>query len=99
MFIFIINIIYSYFISDSHLLSKSVSSVILYHWTSSREILCHPKKSSFQGNLFVVNEKPAKDIPGRAKGRPSVYSALVDLLTLPDHWVFDPLCGEGTYTM
>ena len=89
----------NYCLSDSSLLSPSVSSIKLCHWTTSGEIACYPKESKFEGNLLTVKEEKrlARDLPGRATSKPEVYRALVKLLSSPGQWIFDPIGGAGVF--
>lgn len=44
---------------------------------------------------MVDDNKAYKQLPGRAKSKPKVYEALIQLLSLPGQWVFDPTGGAG----
>ena len=85
---------------DSSLLSPSVSSITICHWTTSGEISCYPQQSKFKGNLLTVkqDERATKDIQERARAKPDVYEPLIKLLSTPGQWILDPLGGGGMYT-
>ena len=86
---------------DSSLLSPSVTHITLCLWTTSGEIACYPQQSKFKGNLLTIKQEAQlqviKDIEGRARAKPNVYEALMNLLSTPGQWILDPLGGGGMH--
>ena len=84
-----------YLCADSTKLQSTVGGIKILHWTRSGEVSCYPKQSRFQGNLLTVKELQSSKLDGRVRSKFEVYSELINLLSLPGQWVFDPLGGSG----
>ena len=50
------------------------------------------------GNFLSVDGSQSREsYEDRARPKPDVYKALVNLLSLDDQWILDPISGSGKY--